>query len=77
MKRKASTDIDRFKNQTSAEEALKIKIIEETSYINIFGSSKIDVPEYLKHMELSDFDYDKILTFKPIDHPRFSMSFSY
>jgi hypothetical protein len=62
--------------QTSAfeEEALKIKIIEETSYKNIFGSSEIDVPE---HMELSDFDYDKILTFKPSDHPRFSMSFPY
>jgi hypothetical protein len=61
MKRKASTestssyDVDRFKNQTSAfgkyeEEALKIKIIEETSYKNIFGSSEVNVPDYLKHI---------------------------
>lgn len=85
MKRKASTestssyDVDRFKNQTSAfgkyeEEALKIKIIEETSYENIFELSEVDVPDYLKHMELSGFDYDKILTFKPADHPSFSDS---
>ncbi|KAI8574884.1 hypothetical protein K450DRAFT_276119 [Umbelopsis ramanniana AG] len=83
MKRKASTEstssyeVDRFKNQTSSfgkyeEEALKIKIVEVASYEKIFGPISIDLPDYLQHMELPDFDYDKVLTFKPSEYPDFT-----
>lgn len=86
MKRKTSSeselsfDIDKFKNQTSAfgkyeEAALNIKIHEENDYGTIFSpDNNAETPEYLKHLELTEFSYNDILVFKPQIHPELSKS---
>ena len=67
-------NIDAFKNHTSSfglyeECALKINISKKRDYKDMFDTYiPFAVPDYLKHLELSEFGYNEISLFQPTKH---------